>query len=75
MKNLFLGIIMIILGYYLINKSDNTISKEEYGLVKNLCANSSETLGMLQDSILESTIAIKRVELTNYILLMKRSCH
>ena len=75
MKNnvihLLVAIAMMFLGYYLLNKSDSTISKEKYEVTKNLCLNSGETIGILQDSILASTIEIGGGELTNYILPYK----
>lgn len=55
--SLVLGAVLAYAGYYLLESSSGLVSQESYDKTERLCLNAESSMGILQDSVMEITIA------------------
>jgi len=66
--NILIGIALVYGGYYLLENSGKFVSQEDFDEVENLCTYSESTLGILQETVTETTMTIRSVDITSYEL-------
>ena len=58
------GIVIVVIGYMLLEKSGRTVTKEKYELAENLCLSSDKTIGFIEEEYTE--LVIKGISMFTY---------
>jgi len=54
--SLLIGAVLAYAGYFLLEKSSDLVSQERFDQMERLCLNSEQSMGILQDSVMEITV-------------------
>ncbi|GAB4023544.1 hypothetical protein GCM10028808_74250 [Spirosoma migulaei] len=66
MKQIAIGVLGILLAYFLIKRGDNSITEEAFLKSENLCNNAVKTSGYLDSTYTETTMKIAKVKMKFY---------